>query len=69
MMDKKVLQKRKMEEERDSIWEKEKKKAELLREEKAKKIQMKAKAVKLKTKNLDKNEEKLNFEKPNNNFF
>ena len=67
MMDKKVLQKRKMEEERDSIWEKEKKKAELLREEKAKKIQMKAQAVKLKTKNLVKNEEKLNFEKPNNN--
>ena len=37
-MDKKILQKRKLEEERESNWEKEKAKGEILKKEKEKKI-------------------------------
>ena len=61
MMDKKVLQKRKMEDERDLLWEKEKQRAELLKEEKARKIQIKEKAEKNKTMNLTKSKVNMNW--------
>ena len=63
-MDKKVLQKRKIEDERDLLWEKEKQRADLLKEEKAKKIQIKEKAEKTKTMKLTKSKDTMNLDKP-----